>query len=99
MTAFVEHYPATLHPIDDSGEFVPDGVPVEVFQLRPGDADRLTEWAGVTGYAGADGGVLLLDDGQAVGTVRLGEFVVRDSAGLRVETSAPDLFRQYQPAD
>ncbi len=98
MTAFIENYPATLYPIDEAGEFVPDGAPVEAFQLRPGDVDRLTAWAGVTGYAGADGGVLLLTDGQVVGTVRLGEFVVRDSSGLRVETSAPDLFRAYQPA-
>ncbi len=97
MTAFIENYPATLWPIDEDGEFVPDGVPVEVFQLRPLDVDRLTAWAGVTGYPGADGGVLLLDGGQVVGTVRLGEFVVRDATGIRVETSAPELFRQYQP--
>ncbi len=94
---FVEHYPATLRPVNDRGEPI-DGEPIEVFQLRPGDVDRLTAWAGSTGYAGADGGVLLLDGGQVIGTVRLGEFVVRDPAGLRVETSAPDLFRAYQPA-
>ncbi len=95
---FIEHYPATLHPIDDNGEPT-DGESVEVFQLRPGDVERLTVWTGITGYAGADGGVLLLDAGQVIGTVRLGQFVVRDAAGLRVETSAPDLFRAYQPAD
>lgn len=97
MTAFIENYPATLVPVDESGDPA-DGEPIEVFQLRPGDVDRLTVWSGVTGYPGADGGVLLIDGGQVVGQVRLGEFVVRDLGGaLRVETSAPALLAAYQP--
>lgn len=94
---FIEHYPATLHPVGEDGE-LDLTASVEVFQLRPGDVDRLTAWAGFTGYPGSDGGVLLLEDGQVLGTVRLGEFVVREDGSLRVETSAAELFRQYQPA-
>lgn len=94
----IDHYPAVMHPVGRGREPV-DGDPVEVFQLRPGDVDRLTAWAGVSGYPGADGGVLLVDAGRVVGQVRLGDFVVRDRAGvLRVESSAAALFTAYQPS-
>lgn len=96
MTAFIESYPATLVPVDDHGNPT-EGELVEVFQLRPGDQNRLTLWSGVAGYPGADGGVLLLDGDTVVGRVQLGEFVVRDTSGLRVKSDAAALFRAYQP--
>lgn len=96
MIGFIEHYPASLVPVGELGQRI-EGTPVQAFQLRPGDADRLIAWSGVAGYAGADGGVLLLDAGRVVGQVKLGEFLVRDGVELWVETSAADLFRRYQP--
>lgn len=101
-----------VHPWveDDTGQRVRDktqtvrepdrtATAVEVFQLRPGDAARLAEWSGVSGYPGADGGVLLVDDGRVVGQVRLGDFVVRDDDGLRVEQAESGFFMRWAPAD
>lgn len=100
MTGFVEHYPHPFHPLG------PDGHPdtsrtVEVFQLRPGDQQRLADWSGLVGYPGADGGLLLLDGDLAVGQLALGDFAVRSGpglAGLRVER-ADGFAQRYVPAE
>ena len=77
---FVEHWPHPCHPLTwgDDGTATPDlDVTVEVFQLRNGDQARIAEWAGVQGYPGADGGVLLIDNGQGGGSVTLGSYGVK----------------------
>lgn len=93
---FVEHYPHPFHPIVD-GQPDTSGT-VEVFQLRPGDQQRLIAWSRVQGYHGADGGVLLLDAGRVVGQVALGDFTVRDGDQLTVVPAEVGFFQRYVPA-
>lgn len=92
----VDHYPVAMRPVGPDREPV-DGDPVEVFQLRPGDQQRLIGWSGLTGYPGADGGVMLLRGDVVTARVGLGEFLIRDGRQLRVEVSAADVFTAYQP--
>lgn len=96
---FIEHYPHPYHPIID-GNDGPEPDPtrtVAVFQLRPGDQARLLDWAG-GGIALADGGVILTADGTTItGRLALGDFAVRDEAGMSAHP-ADGFAQRYVPA-
>lgn len=97
---FVETWPHPCHPLvwGDDGTAAPDAsVTVQVFQLRNGDQQRIADWAGVQGYPGADGGVLLTDGGQVIGAVTLGSYVLQVPAGLEL-VAAEDFPARYVPA-
>ncbi len=98
---FVDAWPHPCHPLiwAADGTATPDlGVTLEVFQLRNGDQARIADWAGVQGYPGADGGVLLTDDGQVIGHVGLGAYAVRHDAESLSIVAAESFAAQYTPA-
>lgn len=79
-SAWVDTYPQRFLPVRN-GEIA--GAAVEVFQLRPGDQQRLLDWAGRPGSTTPDGAVVVA--GQRVA---LGDYLLRDGDELRVEPAA-----------
>lgn len=93
----IEHYPARLTPVAEHGE--PSGPDVEVFQLRPAEHAALIAWSGLPGVLLADAGVMLLDGDTVMFRLALGDFLIRDADGLRVETDAGQLFAAFRSHD
>jgi hypothetical protein len=93
---FIESYPHPHHPVVHGA--ADRFVTVQVFQLRPLDADRLIAWAG-GGVALADGGVLLVRDDRVVARVALGDFAVLFPTGEVVGVPADGFTQHFTPVD